>query len=156
MPYLEPGVPTFIFARLTEGFIAKNVIAIAALADVTVKAIQASARSGGSHALGTPTPASPGGPPAMISGTLANSIGRSPISRGSGGATCQIGMIAGNYPTYRSRKSSSQYAAILELVGCRNGATYPFLIQTATDTIEQMAEPIYTAAYGEGGWTRIM
>jgi hypothetical protein len=81
-----------------------------------------------SHAHGTHTPASPGGPPARISGTLRNSVGYTRPKLAVGGWEVRVGIDPGHTPPYggHHRTSSDQYGRYLE-TGLRNGATYPWL-----------------------------
>lgn len=153
MAVFEPGVPTAVFARLNEEFEIRGRIALTPVADAIIRQAKTNA-SVGSHAYGTPTPARPGTGPARISGTLVRSIDRGPVTRHLLGWAVQVGMTAGQYPTYRTRKSSSQYARILEVDGCRDGSRYPFLYAAAEFVFAIAATVIYTEKYGTG-WRRI-
>lgn len=155
MALLEPGVPTAMFGKLDAEFQLRGRIALTPLADA-IKAEAKKRASNGSHLYGTKTPAFPGSGPARISSTLYRSIDRSVVTREAFGWFCQVGMVPNQYPsTYRSKKSSSQYARILELTGCRNGATYPFLYPAFYWGVTVQAEVIYTEMYGSG-WTRLI
>jgi len=156
---LEPGVPTAMFAKFDANMVIANRIALSGVADAIVKQARINA-SNGSHAYGTPTPASAGTGPAKISGTLYKSIDRSSITREPFGWYCRVGMNAGFVPWYAaswtSPKTSSQYARILEIEGCRNGATYPFLYSAAEFVFEIAAYSIYDRIYGSGRWARVI
>lgn len=155
MRELKPGVATFVFARVIDGCIARNTIALAALANEVVAEYKEFMGVQPTHPRNTPTPASPGGPPAQISGTLASSFGRSEVMRKSYGAAVEVGLKAGMYPGYRSKRTSSQYGYILDVAGCRNGVTYPFFANTVEAVVSNLAERVYDAAYGPAGWTRL-
>lgn len=92
-----------------------------------VREAKLNAGKGGTHKYGTPTPASPGGPPALISGALRRAITKTPITAFPGGFECRVGVAAGVFPTYgKTRTPADQYGSYLEK-GLRNGAKYPFL-----------------------------
>ena len=156
MALLKPGVPTAMFGKFNAQGELRGRIALAPLADAIKKQAKINA-SNGTHAWGTKTPARPGTGPAKISQTLYKSIDRTPVTREVFGWFCQVGMIPGNYPGYPGgwRKSSSQYAYILEVVGCRNGSKYPFLYPAFQWGVTAQAMMIYTAKYG-GGWARLI
>lgn len=121
-----------MFAKLFAG-LAAQVVPLATFAlETTGTAVQAEAVravSQQSHPYGTKTPASPGGPPAMISGTLARSIGVSAPLVGAGVISMRVGMIPGNYPWYSGKTPASLYARYLETTGAgRSGVRYPFLL----------------------------
>jgi hypothetical protein len=83
--------------------------------------------SNGQHAYGTPTPASPGSGPAMISGTLKDSIGHSEPIPNAMGWSLKVGPRPDCYPNYGSgRTPADRYGYYLE-TGLRNGDTYPWL-----------------------------
>ncbi len=108
---------------------------------------------GGTHKYGTPTPASPGGPPALISGNLRRSITHTPVIRALGGWEMRVGVAAGFYPPYgKTRTASSRYGWYLE-TGLRNGARYPFLTP-AFHTIMPRVHGI-TAEFFRGPWPKI-
>lgn len=153
MANLEPGVPTAIFTKLSVECARRSRIALTPVADAVVRQAKINA-STGSHAYGTPTPASRGTGPARISGTLVRSIDRSTVTRQVYGWLCQVGTTSGQYPTYRSRNPSSRYGRILELEGCRDGSTYPFLYYAAEFAFTRVAPILYTQTYGMG-WARL-
>lgn len=143
---LRPGVPTAIFARVIGEVKVRGPLALTPVADELKREAKANA-SQGRHTLGTKTPASPGGGPAQISGTLVRSIDRSPVIRIDRGWMCEVG-VAGGYMPYYGRKSSDAYSYILEITGCRNGAHYPFL-EPAFDMVAAFYAPaFFTSVYG--------
>lgn len=151
---LEPGVPNAMFARFTANGILAGKIALTGLADLIKKQAKINAYNG-HHTYGTPTPATPNHGPATISRTLINSIVRSEVTREIYGWQCQVGMAGNRMPPYNAGPhTSSQYAKILELVGCKNGAMYPFLYPAAKFGFDIGAHAIYSKAYGTN-WIRI-
>lgn len=149
---LRPGVPTAMFARLAEQGVAKGRMALEPLALAIERQAKINA-STGSHKRGTPTPARPGTGPAVISGTLRRTITHSPIERIATGWTTKVGIAAGVTPSY-GKTPASKYAEILERLGTRSGAKYPFLEPAFRFGVEHIAPMLYTEAYGRG-WTRI-
>lgn len=125
---LAPGVLTALFARAAALAQARTGIALTATAAAVAHQAQTNA-STGRHEYGTPTPASPGTGPAIISRTLVNSVAFShPVPQGVGWV-CRVGPRVGMYPAYRGKRGttpSSKYGYYLE-TGLRNGATYPWL-----------------------------
>jgi hypothetical protein len=108
--------------------------------------------SNGRHAYGTPTPARPGTGPAVISGTLRNSISRTAVVRDAAGWSTKVGMSPGRYPPYgKGRTASSKYALYLE-TGLRNGATYPFL-GPATQMASIQAAITFGQAFAAANWS---
>jgi hypothetical protein len=110
---------------------------------------------GGTHRYGTPTPASPGGPPALISGTLRRSVTHSPVVKGAFGWETRVGLAAGFYPPYPkngNRTQSSRYGLALE-TGLRNGAKYPWLLPAFHAVVPQMRG--INAKFLDHGWPHI-
>lgn len=108
---------------------------------------------GGTHRYGTPTPARPGGPPALISGTLRRSVTHSPIVRGGFGWETRVGLASGFFPPYGKKRSpSSKYGAALE-TGLRNGAKYPWLLPAFRTIVPQMIG--INARMIDRGWPKI-
>lgn len=109
----------------------------------------------GTHKYGTPTPASPGGPPALVSGTLRRSVTHTPIRLASVGIwETRVGLAAGVFPPYpRSgrRTQSSKYGFYLE-TGLRNGATYPWLLPAFKTVMPQLRG--ITAEVFKGPWPK--
>lgn len=158
MALLLPGVPTAMFGLFDAEVELRGRIALSPLADAIKKQAKINA-SNGIHRWGTKTPAIPGTGPAKISQTLWRSIDRSEVTREAFGWFCQVGMKAGTYPGYSAnsgwRKAASQYAYILEVSGCRNGARYPFLYYAFEWGVTTQADILYRAAYGSN-WARLI
>ncbi len=148
---LRPGVPTAMFAKLDDQFQIRGRIAITEVADAVKYKTKERLKVIGSHRLGTPTPAYRGGPPAMISKTLYNSIDRSIVSRMIYGYLCQVGTAAGRFPQYSRRKASSKYGYILEVTW----GEYPFLYDAAKWVFDVAAPQIYKQKYGDN-WVRLI
>ncbi|WP_327066905.1 hypothetical protein [Kitasatospora sp. NBC_01302] len=120
-------------------------------ADAVVKQARTNATNG-SHAWGTPTPARPGAGPAVISGTLKNSITREAVVRNPVGWTTKVGLQPGRTPPYGNHPTeSSKYGLYLE-TGLRNGATYPFLGPAAKMAGIQ-ANVTFSQAFAVTSWT---
>lgn len=125
---LRPGMFARLFAEVTaEGQArARQALTMAALA--VERAAKEEVVKGGTHTRKTRTPATPGGPPALISGTLRRSITHTPLIPDGFGWMTKVGPAAGFYPPYgKTRTASSQYGKYLE-TGLKNGATYPWLL----------------------------
>jgi len=98
----------------------------------------------GQHALGTPTPARPGGPPSRISRTLRESLTFTAPIRGAEGWTSYIGAEPGHFPYY-SRIDSATYGYYLESPGAgRSHRRYPFLVP-ALERFEPRAAEVFRA-----------
>ncbi|MFD9564341.1 hypothetical protein [Streptomyces sp. NPDC059994] len=106
----------------------------------------------GAHKRGTPTPASPGTGPAVISGTLRRSITHSPIVPLAGGWETKVGTGVGINPPY-GRTPASKYGLYLE-TGLKNGATYPFLQPAFKFGSTIVAPQLYRTVF-RVGWPRV-
>ncbi|MCW2900926.1 MAG: hypothetical protein JWO67_3191 [Streptosporangiaceae bacterium] len=139
---LAPGVFTAIAARLSVELEARAIVSLNGVGLlVEDRAIQSiSARS---HAYRTPTPASRGGPPAMVSGTLAGSI-----THDLTGLSMRVGTAAGRFPPYgKGRTPSSLYGLYLEKLGAGiNHITYPFL-KPAFEAVRPGMSTVVRAAF---------
>jgi hypothetical protein len=150
---LRPGEFTKLFAEV--GVIAevntREALTAAALA-IEREAKLSLSRSG-THKRGTPTPASPGGPPALISGTLRRSVTHTPVRRaGIGIWETKVGLAAGFFPPYgKNRTPSSKYGEALEK-GLRNGATFPWLLPAYKVVIPQIRG--ITVTFFKGPWPK--
>jgi hypothetical protein len=83
------------------------------------------------HPYGTPTPARPGGPPAMISGTLAGALALTKPVMTPLGMILHVGVKSGVYPPYgRGKKTeAAKYGYYLEVTGAgRSRVRYPWLM----------------------------
>jgi hypothetical protein len=153
MPELRPGIFSAGFARLdAEGQI-RGRLGLEDLAKAVEKQARTNA-SNGKHAYGTPTPASPGTGPAVISGTLRRSVDHSPIGKEPGGWGTKVGPKTGQYAPYNKRTPADRYGYYLE-TGLRNGARYPWLKPAAQFATREAATVIFNKAYGERGWVRV-
>ncbi|MCC9307679.1 hypothetical protein LN042_11290 [Kitasatospora sp. RB6PN24] len=119
-------------------------------ADAMVKQAKTNA-SNGRHPRGTPTPASPGMGPAVISGTLRRSIIREAVKRNPTGWETKVGLKPDQLPPYNSRTPSSRYGLYLE-TGLKNGAKYPFL-EPASRLLRVQAEVNFVKAFAAIDWT---
>jgi hypothetical protein len=138
-----------VLARIQSQGIAAARTGLIGLADAVVKQAKTNAGNG-RHAWGTPTPARPGEGPAVISGTLRNSIIRTAVARDAAGWSTKVGMSPGRYPPYSGRTPSSKYAFYLE-TGLRNGARYPFL-GPATQMASIQAAVTFGQAFAAANW----
>jgi len=123
---LKPGEFVAIFERLSAKAGGTGAAALTALAlAVERRAKQDLALT--THTRKTPTPASPGGPPALVSGTLRRSVTHTRPTVLPGMVEVRVGTATGFYPPYgKKRTPSSKYGFYLE-TGLRNGDTYPWL-----------------------------
>ncbi|MFD7016142.1 hypothetical protein [Streptomyces sp. NPDC059928] len=154
MPELRPGLFTALFNEINAAGQAKARTALSRIADAVERQAKINAGSG-SHSYGTPTPASPGSGPAVISGTLRRSITHSPIAFTGGGWETKVGTGAGQFPPYgKGRTPSSKYGLYLEKGMLRNGAAYPFLAPAAKFARTVVAPQVYQEIF-RPGWPRI-
>lgn len=152
----KPGAWTAVFSRLTAQGEMKGRVALEPLALAIERQAKTNA-SAGSHAYGTPTPASRGSGPAVISGNLRRSITHSPVTMlGPGHWQTKVGTGTGFYPGYggRSRTPANKYGFYLEH-GLRGGAKYPFLVPAFEYVTGAGARIIYDRAYGPGTWRKV-
>lgn len=153
---LRAGIWNEVFAGIDAQAKIKGGRLLTMLAQALEKQAKINA-SVGSHAYGTPTPASPGTGPAVISGTLRRSITHEPVRMlGPGHWQTRVGTAVGFTPPYggRSRTPANKYGYYLEH-GLRNGATYPFLIPAFRHVTTTGARVIYEAIYGGATWKKI-
>lgn len=151
---LKPGVMTAVFSRLAVEGNTRTRVALEPLALLIEKQAKINASSG-SHPYGTPTPASPGTGPAIISSTLRRSITHSPIRVIADGWETRVGMGIGSYPGYgRGLVPANKYGYYLEIEGLRNGDKYPFLIPAFQFAMGVPAMLIYNEVYGRT-WARV-
>lgn len=152
---LKPGVMTAVFSRLAVEGNTRTRVALGPLALLIEKQAKINASSG-SHPYGTPTPASPGAGPAIISGTLRRSITHSPIRAIADGWETRVGTGIGSFPPYggANRQPANKYGYYLEIEGLRNGDKYPFLIPAFQFAMGVPAMLIYNEVYGRT-WARV-
>jgi hypothetical protein len=144
---LRIGVFTRLMTEITAQGSLRTRRVLTGLANVVEKQAKTNASSG-SHAYGTPTPASPGSGPARISGTLVKSITHTDIVPNGLGWECKVGTGAGFTSPY-SKTPSSKYGLFLE-TGLKNGATYPFLKPAAKFGWTVAAPALYRKEFGVG------
>jgi hypothetical protein len=158
---VEPGVFTAVFARVGAAGVNNARLALLPLALVIEKQAKINA-STGAHRYGTPSPASPGTGPAVVSGNLRRSITHAPITKTLDGWETRVGTAAGFYPPYprksrgggpAKRTPANRYGFYLE-TGLKNGTAFPFLKPAADFGASTAAPIIYAAMYG-ADWTRI-
>ena len=126
---LAPGAFTAIFERLAVKGRATGVAALTSLALSIEREAKANLALH-THKYGTRTTARPGGPPALVSGTLRRAVTHTRPVRTPLGWEVRVGVARGFYPPYPrngKRVQAGTYGLILEKTGLRNGTTYPFL-----------------------------
>ncbi|MEU8552323.1 hypothetical protein AB0C81_36055 [Streptomyces roseoverticillatus] len=148
---LRPGVFSRLFAEVTSEGQAKTRRVLTQLALAVERQAKINA-SVGSHPRGTPTPASPGTGPAVVSGTLRRSITHTPVAPSGTGWETKVGTGVGFTPPY-GRTPSSRYGLYLE-TGLKNGATNPFLHPAYQFGITMVAPQLYLRAF-RSGWPRV-
>lgn len=148
---LRPGLFTSLFTEIVADGQLKSRTFLTQLANVIERQAKVNA-SNGAHKRGTPTPASPGAGPAVISGTLRRSITHTPVTLTGTGWETKVGTGAGISPPY-GRTPASRYGHALE-TGLRNGSTFPFLKPAYQFGITIVAPQLYVSIY-RTGWPRI-
>ena len=151
MTELRPGVFTRLFAEIVADGRAKARTGLIGLALAVEKQAKINA-SNGSHSYGTPTPASPGLGPAVISGTLRRAITHTPPVFTAGGWESKVGTGVGFTPRY-GKTPANKYGYYLE-TGLRNGSVYPFLKPAFEFGKNVVAPQLFRAAFNRG-WPRI-
>lgn len=148
---LTPEILAAVLGKVEIGVGAANRSALAAVA----RAVESEVKSGlaqSTHpyvAWGQRTTARPGGPPALVSGTLRRSVTHTPVRLDPFGLMTRVGTGAGFFPWYgKGRTPSSQYGRYLE-TGLRNGATYPWLKPPAVRVMSTQA-PLIWRSYFKG------
>jgi hypothetical protein len=127
----------------------------AAALTVTAAAVARQAQTNasvGRHAYGTPTPASPGTGPAIISGTLVGSIAFSTARPAALGWEARVGARSGMYPAYNGRRmttASAEYGRYLEN-DMRYGPPFPWLVPAGR--IARIAGPVAFRAAFTAPW----
>lgn len=150
---LKPGVLRDLMAVVvTQG--EKNTVAgLTEAALALEREAKLNLGKGGTHRYGTRTPAHPGGPPALISGTLRRSVTHSMVTKAAFGWEVRVGTAGGVFPPYgKKRTASSKYGAALE-TGLRNGAKYPWLLPAFRTIVPQMVG--INARLFNHGWPKI-
>lgn len=141
MRVLRPGVMRTDLIRVQAKITAAAPVLVGHLAEQTAeKARELLSRN--SHPYGTPTPAHRGGPPAMISGTLHDSVAASaPRPTGVGTWVARVGIIAGRTPWY-SKTPAATYGAILDR------GDFPWLTAAYRDVARTGAAAAFRRAKG--------
>lgn len=158
---LRPGTFTRILTRVAIEGDMRAGVALGRLARALETDTKRRLTSHGGHRPWEPTPASPGGPPAIISGTLRRSITHDPIAKVSGMHQTRVGTAVGFFPNYpvktHHRKASrkpptpaNKYGLYLE-TGLRNGSTYPFLSTSYREFLPVAMRTIWRETFG-GRW----
>ena len=151
LPYTPVGIAT-LFTRLNAEATKKGFTALTRLTLAVEKQAKANV-SYAPHKLGTPTPATPGRGPGLISGTLRRAITHtSPTPMGIGSWQSKVGMAKGPTAPY-SKTSAAVVARILEKDGTKAGNKFPFL-EPAVKFGRDIAGPvIYRDVFGR--WPRM-
>lgn len=127
---LRPGVFKAIFEQLAVKSERLGPESLTTLAlEIEREAKTNLARS--THRYGERTSARPGGPPALVSGTLRRSVTHSRPRRIATMWEVRVGVASGFYPPYPrrgKRTQSAEYGYYLETARTRNGVAYPFLV----------------------------
>lgn len=135
---LRPGVIRGLLAKVTAEAENMTRLGLTEAALALERQAKENVLKGGTHKYGTPTPARPGGFPALISGTLRRSITHSPVRKIAFGWETRVGTAGGVYPPYgKTRTEAAKYGRYLE-TGLRNGATYPWLLPAFHTIVPQM------------------
>ncbi len=148
---LRPGVFTRLVAEINREAELKSRTALTELALAIERQARTNASNGG-HRRGTPTPASPGTGPAVISGTLRRSLTHTPVIYVGGGWETKVGTGAGFTPPY-GNTPSSRYGLYLE-TGLRTGARYPFLGPAFQFGVTHVAPLLFSRIFA-GPWPRL-
>ncbi|MFE5868819.1 hypothetical protein ACFQ6V_09215 [Streptomyces roseifaciens] len=147
---LRPGIFSRLFTEINRDGQMKTRTVLSQLANAIERQAKVNA-SVGAHRRGTPTPASPGTGPAVISGTLRRSITHTPVVPFGISWETKVGTGVGFTPPY-GRTPSSRYGLYLE-TGLKNGAVYPFLQPAYRFGITTVAPQLYRRVFG-AGWPR--
>lgn len=150
---LTPQAMVAVFTRIAGQADSRRRIAIGAIADAVVRAAKEDLALN-THTYKTKTTATPGGPPALVSGNLRRSVVRTPVTLGSLGWETTVGVAAGFYPLYgdkRGKTPSSKYGLYLE-TGLRNGSKYPWLLP-AYERVRDSIAPGIVATVFTAGWS---
>jgi hypothetical protein len=140
-----------IFARIGAQGMIRSRVALAPIADLIVRQAKINA-STGRHPYRTPTPASPGTGPAIISGTLVASIIRTQVQFVGIGWEVKVGLAPNKFPPYSRRTPSSKYGMYLETQRGNRRGLYPFLEPAFWFVMGGPAQYIFDRVYGADGW----
>jgi hypothetical protein len=156
---LAPGVFDQIMQMTIAAGNLKSRRAIALMADACMEQAKQNV-STGSHSVNTPTPASEGSGPAIISGTLKASIIRTPVIPAGSGWSAMVGPEPGHYTPYCRPKhhwkphpkppaDSAKYGYYLETGDW--GKTYPWLAP-ALHMVATVSGPVIMRQVFAAGW----
>lgn len=144
---LAPGALAAALARVAAEVQAGAAVALNEVGRL-VHERAVSSVSARSHPYRTPTSATPGGPPAMISGTLARSLTHTSPQHSAQGWVVKVGTMPDMVPPYSARTPSSLYGHYLEVEGAgRSRVRYPFLKAAFDATAEPAALTAFTAVF---------
>jgi hypothetical protein len=151
---LTPEALVAVFTHLQGEAEARKKLAVGSIADAIVRAAKEDLTKN-THPHGTKTTATPGGPPALVSGTLRRSVVRTPATLAGLGWEVRVGTAAGFYPPYggKRRTPSSRYGMYLEK-GLRNGSRYPWLVPAYKRVRDTLAPGILITVFS-AGWTKV-
>lgn len=123
------GIIAARLARLGVELRAREPVVLVATATAVLERARANLTAA-RHPYGTKTPARPGGPPAMISGTLAGALALTHPTVTPLGYTLHVGVKAGAFPPYGKRPTeAAKYGYYLEVTGAgRSHVRYPWLM----------------------------
>ena len=155
---LRPGLLRHGIEHVTRTGLARNREALAALALVVERRAKKEAGAGGAHAPHTPTPATPGRGPAVVSGDLRRSITHTePAPRGIGW-TCRVGPASTPHRVYGGKRRASRARGTTSGVigkaletGLRGGHKYPFL-KPAADEAGAAVVTTWAGVFRRSGW----
>jgi hypothetical protein len=150
MPEWAPGVLEGLLAKIGttgEANLRAGLLKIAAAIEAKAKADLALS----SHPYGTPSPASKGGPPSLVSGTGRRSIGHQATVQGIE-QVVKVGTLAGVYPPRRGKTStpSSKYLLYQETL---SRFDHPFLVPAYRHVVATEGVGIWLSAFRT--WPRI-
>jgi len=119
--------------QASKTFVAKGSAEIA-------KGLRAEINSTGKHKKGTPTPATPGGPPGRITGGLSKGVAKTKATK----------VRDGVYKARVTIGRAAFYGRILDKDGTRNGKRYPFFtagVKRAMPRVRELHSQIYRQAF---------
>lgn len=156
---LRPGVFDELFAKVAAEGVKRARRATVVMAQTTERQAKINVAHG-AHKYGTPTPASEGAGPAIISGTLRRSITHTPAVATGGAFVSMVGPAPGFFPPYgiprhhikpnpKPRADSAKYGYYLETGDW--GHTYPWLLP-ALRVVEITSGPVILREIFSAPW----
>lgn len=140
---LEPGLFSSLFVRTLGAGETYARTALAPVADALVKRVKTELSLSSS-------PAPPGAPPGVRSGTLRASIGRSSVDTTAGVASVLVGTQTGYRPPYKPQTPANKYGLYLETM-----QNHAFLRPSAEMTTGLAIPLYYSAIYASSIWSLI-